>query len=76
MRCCVPGCISHSEKDKIYTAVLDALINRLKRENMNPVDNSYVCSDPYTEDCSETNLVEKSENMVKKGAIPSVFSFG
>ena len=48
---------------------------------MNAIDSSFVCSEHFTKDCFETNLAEevtgkKARRTLKKGAIPSVFSFG
>ena len=90
VHCCVPGCINHSSKtcnisyhripnDK---GLRKAWLARIRRDNLPPLQNCYVCSEHFTDDCFEADLKAqlmselKVKRRLKRDAIPSVFSFG
>ena len=52
---------------------------RIRRDNLPPLQNCYVCSEYFTVDCLETDTVNallKVKRRLKREAITSVFSFG
>jgi len=86
--CCVPQCTNHSKKTtntsyhKIPADQVSqkAWIARIKRENLPPLQNCYVCSDHFEESCFEVDLMEKLKGMkrkraLKKDAVPTLFQF-
>ena len=92
VHCCVPRCTNYSAKTsgknisfhRIPTdkALQKSWIAKLKRENLPPLKNCYVCSEHFTEECFQSNLKavlldkEKIPRRLKRDAVPSVFSFG
>lgn len=92
VHCCVPDCTNYSSKssDKGISYhripknkdLRKAWIARVRRENLPPAENCYVCSEHFTEDCFESNLKaqflvgEKTKRRLKRDAVPAVFSFG
>ena len=89
VHCCVPGCINHSSKTSNISyhripsdkALRKAWLAMIRRDNLPPLKNCYVCSEHFTDDCFESDLKAQlmTELMVKRclkrDAIPSVFSF-
>ncbi|KXJ26866.1 THAP domain-containing protein 2 [Exaiptasia diaphana] len=88
VNCCVPGCTNYSSKtsDVSYhkmpkdLKLQEAWISRIRRDNMPPLQNCYVCSELFTEECFERDLFqqltgEKRKRKLKSDAIPTVFSF-
>ena len=88
VRCCVPDCTNHSSKTKSVSyhkipsnrALKNAWIGRIKRANLPPINNCYVCSDHFEDSCFEVNLMEqlteqKRKRRLKRDAVPSVFNF-
>ena len=88
VNCCVPECTNHSTKTKSVSyhkiptdqALQKAWIARIKRENLPPVKNCYVCSEHFEDSCFEVNLMEKLSGMkrkrkLKSDAVPSIFNF-
>ena len=59
-----------------------AWLERIRRDNLPPLQNCYVCSEHFTYDCFETDLKAqlmpelKVKRRLNRDAIPSVFSFG
>lgn len=90
VHCCVPGCINHSSKTSEISyhripkeqRLQKAWLARIRRDNLPPLQNCYVCSEHFTEDCFETDLKaqlipeQKVKKRLKCDAVPSVFSFG
>ena len=90
VHCCVPGCINHSSKTSNISyhripndkALRKAWLARIRRDNLPPLQNCYVCSEHFTDDCFESDLKAqlmpelKVKGRLKRDAIPSVFSFG
>lgn len=90
VHCCVPGCINHSSKTSNISyhripndkGLQKAWLARIRRDNLPPLQNCYVCSEHFTDDCFETDLKAqlmpelKVKRRLKRDAIPSVFSFG
>jgi len=90
VHCCVPGCINHSSKtcNIIYHRIPNgkglrkAWLPRIRRDNLPPFQNCYVCSEHFTDNCFEADLKAqlmpelKVKGRLKRDAIPSVFSFG
>ena len=90
VHCCVPGCINHSSKTSNISyhripndkGLQKAWLARIRRENLPPLQNCYVCSEHFTDDCFETDLKAqlmpelRVKRRLKRDAIPSVFSFG
>ena len=88
VHCCVPACTNHSSitkgisyhkipKDK---QLRKSWISRLRRDNLPPVDNCYVCSDHFEKECFESDLIEeltgeKKKKRLKSDAVPSIFNF-
>ena len=86
VHCCVPECENHSKKSENRSfhripkenATQKAWIARLRRDNLPPLDNCYVCSDHFTEDCFEKNFVVEltGQKIKRRLKLPSLFSFG
>ena len=91
VHCCVPGCINHSSKtcNISYHRIPNdkglrkaSWLARIRRDNLPPLQNCYVCSEHFTDDCFEVDLKArlmpelKVKRRLKRDAIPSVFSFG
>ena len=93
--CCVPDCYNYSSKtkkagDKVtYHRIpqddpqrTKAWLERIRRKNMPPLENCYVCSDHFQPSCFETDLRaqlltgEKAKRSLRDDAIPSLFSYG
>jgi len=88
VHCCVPGCINHSSKTSNISyhripndkGLQKAWLARIRRDNL-PLQNCYVCSEHFTDDCFETDLKAqlmpelKVKRRLKRDAIPSVCSF-
>ena len=87
VHCCVPGCINHSSKTSNISyhripndkALRKAWLARIRRDNLPPLQNCYVCSEHFTDDCFESDLKAqlpelKVKRRLKRDAIPSVFS--
>lgn len=87
----MPGCINHSTKTSNIISyhripndkgLQKAWLARIRRDNLPPLQNCYVCSEHFTDDCFETDLKAqlmpelKVKRRLKRDAIPSVFSFG
>ena len=91
--CCVPDCYNYSAKtkkagDKVtYHRIpqddpqrTKAWLERIRRKNMPPLENCYVCSDHFQPSCFKTDLRaqlltgEKPKMSLKDDAIPSLFS--
>ena len=89
VHCCVPGCINHSSKTSSISyhripndkALRKAWLARIRRDNLPPLQNCYVCSEHFTDACFESDLKAqlmpelKVKRRLKRDAIPSVFSF-
>jgi len=85
----VPGCINHSSKTSNISyhripndkGLQKAWLARIRRDNL-PLQNCYVCSEHFTDDCFETDLKAqlmpelKVKRRLKRDAIPLVCSFG
>ena len=90
VHCCVPGCINHSSRMSNIRyhripndqGLQKAWSARIRRDNFPPLQNCYVCSEHFTDDCFETDLKAqlmpelKVKRRLKRDAIPLVFSFG
>ena len=90
VHCCVPGCNNHSSKmcNISYHRIPNnkglrkAWLARIRRNNLPPLQNCYVCSEHFTDDCFEADLKAqlmpelKVKRRLKRDAIPSVFLFG
>lgn len=89
--CCVFGCTNYSGKTAensknisyhhIPKANRQAWKDKIRRANLPSIENCYVCSEHFTEDCFESDLRanllnEKPKRRLKRDAVPSVFSFG
>ena len=91
VNCCVPGCTNYSAKSKEAgisyhkipkeKSLRKAWIARLRRDNLPPTENCYVCSEHFTEDCFVSNLKrelvpgQSMKRRLNRDAIPSLFSF-
>ena len=91
VNCCVPGCTNFSRKtvDVSYHKVptdkdkqlQKAWILRIRRENLPPLANCYVCSEHFEAECFEADHVyqeltgQKRKRRLKPGSVPSIFSF-
>jgi hypothetical protein len=92
VNCCVPGCTNYSAKTKDLDKVISYhkipsdprlqkfWIARLRRENLPPLKNCYVCSEHFEADFFENDLVKqltgkRSKRKLKEDAVPSIFSF-
>ena len=89
--CCVPDCNNHSEKTKRrgntegYHVIpqdhrTKAWLERIRRSDMPPLENSYVCSEHFLPSCFELDLRaqltgEKGKRQLRDDAIPSVFKY-
>ncbi|XP_046862463.1 LOW QUALITY PROTEIN: THAP domain-containing protein 5-like, partial [Xenia sp. Carnegie-2017] len=92
VNCCVPGCTNYSSKSKssgvsFHLIPKDpsrqkAWIARIRRENLPPLSNCYVCSEHFAPDCFKSDLRQKLtpwqplKRRLKRDAVPSIFSFG
>ena len=64
IHCCVPECIYRSTKKSGISyhripkdkGLQKAWIARIRRDNLPPLQNCYVCSEHFTDDCFETDL--------------------
>ena len=87
--CCVPECTNYSAKTKGVSyhripkdvKLRESWIERLGRLNLPALENCYVCSVHFTEDCFEYSLKDsltgqEGKRTLKRDAVPSVFSFG
>ena len=88
VHCCVPGCTNYSATTENVSyhkipkdpSLKNAWIACLRRDNLPPLENSYVCSDHFEKECFESNLREqltgqKYKRKLKRDAVPSCFSF-
>lgn len=88
VNCCVPECTNYSTKTEqisyhkipLCPTIQKAWITKIKRENLPPLKNCYVCSEHFEEACFEVDLMSqltgvKRKRKLKKDAIPSLFSF-
>ena len=88
--CCIPECNDYWTKDSKVTfhritrkdlELQRAWLTRIRRDNLPPLDYSYVCSDHFTSDCFENDLKAKlmPETKFKRsiipGSVPSLFPF-
>ena len=93
VNCCVPRCTNHSGKTKKGQQevsyhkipkdkhVSKVWLHRIKRQNMPPLENSYVCSDHFARedfhiDHQAQFIGTKGKRKLKNDAIPSRFNFG
>ena len=59
-----------------------AWLARIRRDNLPPLDYSYVCGDHFTPDCFENDLKAKLmpntkfKGSIIPGSVPSLFRFG
>ena len=85
---CVPGCVNYSAKSNgiSYHKIPQdnqrrkAWLQRIRRANMPPLENSYVCSEHFSKDSFKVNLRaeitgQKYKRRLKEDAVPSEFSF-
>lgn len=92
VNCCVPGCTNYSAKTA-KTADISyhkfpsdkqrrkAWLERIRRSNMPPVQNCYVCSAHFSPSCFELDLRsqitgQKRKRQLKEDAVPSEFDYG
>ena len=89
VNCCVPGCTNYPGKStniSYHKISKDpqqqkAWISRLRRENLLPLKNCYVCSKHFDNECFESDFMEqliskkKKRKRLKADAIPSIFTF-
>lgn len=88
VHCCVPKCTNYSAKTKSVSyhiiprdsKLQKAWIARLRRDNLPPLENCYVCSDHFEKDCFDLDLREKvtgerGKRRLKPDSIPSIFNF-
>jgi len=90
VNCCVVNCTNYSAKTNKWSKITSyhriprekslqkSWIARVKRDNMPPLENTYVCSEHFTEDCFDSlkeSLLpnEKLKRRLKLDAVPSVF---
>ena len=89
VNCRVPGCSNYSKKTGEAVSYhkfprdhrTKAWLDRIKRVNMPPLENCYVCSDHFLTSCFEIDFRsrltgKKFRKYLKDDAIPSVFKFG
>ena len=92
VHCCVFGCTNYSSKssDKGISfhripkdqGLRKAWIARIRRDNLPPLENCYVCSEHFAQECFDSSLKEKLlagqkvKRRLKCDALPSLFSFG
>ena len=87
--CCVPDCNNYSGKTGKAVSYhkfpqdhrKKAWLDRIRRVNMPPLENCYVCSEHFLPSCFEIDLRsqltgKKCRKYLKNDAIPSVFPFG
>ena len=68
VHCCVPGCINHSSKTTNISyhripndiGLQKAWFARIRRDNLPPLQNCYVCSPHFADDCYERDLKAQS----------------
>ena len=89
VNCCVPGCVNYSAKSNGIsyhkvprdTQRRKAWLERIRRTNMPPLENCYVCSEHFSAESFEVNLraqitgVVKCKRRLKEDAVPSEFCF-
>ena len=88
VNCCVSGCVNYSAKSNGIsyhklprdTQRWKAWLERIRRTNMPPLENCYVCSEHFSAETFEVNLRAqitgvKCKRRLKEDAIPSEFSF-
>ena len=89
VNCCVPGCTNYSQKTKGQVSyhrfpedekLRRAWINRIRRDNLPPLENCYVCSEHFLPEEFESDLTEqltgrKRKPRLKRYAVPSKFDF-
>ena len=88
VNCFVPGCVNYSAKSNGIsyhklprdTRRRKAWLERIRRTNMPPLENCYVCSEHFSEESFEVNLRAqitgvKCKRRLKEDAIPSEFCF-
>ena len=90
VHCCVPRCTNYSAKtSKVGIVSYHKIPNqlqikkaRLKRTNLPPLKNCYVCSEHFEEDCFEAGTQLKKElfgnrsrRRLKPNAVPTKFLF-
>lgn len=88
VNCCVPGCTNYSAKTTEISyhkiprdpRLQKAWISRLRRENLPPLKNCYVCGEHFEKECFESDLMEqlvggKKRKRLKIDAVPSIFEF-
>ena len=93
VHCCVPRCTNYSAKTakagivsyhKIPSQlnVQKALLARLKRANLPPLNNCYVCSEHFEETCFESGtdlqkelIGQRIRRYLKPDAVPTKFLF-
>ena len=86
VNCCVPGCVNYSAKSNGIsyhkvprdTQRRKAWLERIRRTNMPPLENCYVCSEHFSAESFEVNLRAqitgvKCKRRLKEDAVPSEF---
>ena len=74
--------VRRSHKKQGWTLQWTAYCQLIRRDNLPPLQNCYVCSEHFTDDCFETDLKSqlmpelKIKRCLKRNGTPSVFSFG
>lgn len=89
--CCVPECNNYWTKNSKVTfhciprkdlELQRVWLARIRRDNLPPLEYSYVCSEHFTPDCFENDLKAKLMPKTKfkrgilPGSVPSLFPFG
>ena len=86
----MPGCINHSSKTCNISyhhipgdeGLRKAWLARIRRDNLPPLQNCYVCSEHFIHDCFQVDLKAqlmlelKVKRRLKHDEIPLFFSFG
>ena len=88
VNCCVPVCVNYSAKSNGIsyhklprdTQRRKAWLERIRRTNVPPLENSYVCSEQFSAESFEVNLRAqitrvKCKRRLKEDAIPTEFCF-
>ena len=88
VNCCVPGCVNYSAKSNGIsyhkfprdTQRRKAWLERIRRANMPPLENCYVCSEHFSAESFEVDLRAQNTGVKWKGrlkedAVPSEFCF-
>ena len=88
VNCCVPGCVNYSAKSNGIsyhkfprdTQRRKAWLERIRRNNMPPLENCYVCSEHFSAESFEVTLRAqitgtKCKRRLKEDAIPLEFCF-